>query len=356
MNLNKHFTLITITLLAVTGCKKSANQPVPKTGTDVYVAGFTVASNGKNVATYWKNGVATKLVTDSTSVSNSNSIMVIDNDIYVTGFITTVVGSTSTGTYPVYWKNGVMTMLPDNNGDISNAACIASQGNDIYIGGTTTTKNGYLAATYWKNGVINLLPAAAYGSEVWAMTVHGTDIYFAGDSNDKDGNPRYRATYWKLGGQPVILTPESDTLSSENLAIQVTNSHIYTAGNTNSLDLFSGNPTLWTDGTASLLTEGSPAQSEGENANGMALSGTDIYVAGVVKNNNYEQATYWKNGVATTLSSGSLGSQAYAIAASGNDIYIAGSINNTGAVYWKNGVAVQLSKNGSAFGIAVVQN
>ncbi len=78
------------------------------------------------------------------------------------------------------------------------------------------------------------------------------------------------------------------------------------------------------------------------SASAIAISGTDVYVAGYEGN----FAKYWKNGIGVSLSDGTM---ATAIAISGADVYVAGWEDQPyTAKYWKNGIAVSLkNKDGS---------
>src|SRR5579862_5229368 len=99
MRLKYQLLLAAFVLVAIASCsKKSTSDPTPdnkqtlpptNTSPDVYTAGYVIASNGKTVATYWKNGVATRLG-DSTLSSAANEIVVDHNDVYVAGVTSTV--------------------------------------------------------------------------------------------------------------------------------------------------------------------------------------------------------------------------------------------------------------------------
>ncbi len=98
----------------------------------------------------------------------------------------------------------------------------------------------------------------------------------------------------------------------------------------------------------------------GSSPTGVMLTPSpDVYVAGGTFNSqNLETAVYWKNGTVTTLGNPGDGSAANAIAVSGNDVYVAGieGIHNNVAKYWKNGVPVALTDgthNASANAIAI---
>jgi len=71
-----------------------------------------------------------------------------------------------------------------------------------------------------------------------------------------------------------------------------------------------------------------------------------VYVAGVGSNANrsFAVAEYWKNGIQVNLSDGSSDTQANEIAVSGTDVYVAGTLAGL-AAYWKNGVPVNISSN-----------
>ncbi len=91
------------------------------------------------------------------------------------------------------------------------------------------------------------------------------------------------------------------------------------------------------------------------NSNGLrawayevAVSGTDVYVAGsTMDNNGVSYAAYWKNGVLNTIGGPNSGGVSICIA--NGDVYVGGSesVNNLEvATYWKNGVAVHMETNG----------
>ena len=71
-----------------------------------------------------------------------------------------------------------------------------------------------------------------------------------------------------------------------------------------------------------------------------------VYTVGLENNGTYNVAKLWKNGVATTLGTGTSNSRASAIYVSGDDIYVCGyELNGAISVakLWKNGVSTSLS-------------
>jgi hypothetical protein len=104
-------------------------------------------------------------------------------------------------------------------------------------------------------------------------------------------------------------------------------------------------------------------------ARGIAVSGNDVYVSGVVFTTNYGYAVVWKNGVPIKLSPDLNASEATRMAINGNgDVYVLGFIhdilsqNNTGIqysenpIYWKNGVPYNIPDATALNSIAITDN
>ena len=216
---------------------------------------------------------------------------------------------------------------------------------------------------FWKNGMsldrdsMNIWNTY----ELYSVTVSNNNTYMAGWGDY--GN----ATYWK-NESLVDLSLNAPDLSLAR-SIAVSGNDVYVAGiSANRNYRFGGYNRMikyWKNGNPVNLTDGS----KDAIANSIAVSGPDVYVAGDEYNGSVWIAKYWKNGTLENLTDGSTDAEANAIAVSGTDIYVAGTQwdgLSTGngdrysiAKYWKNGKQVKLtdgSKWAEAKSIAVSGN
>jgi hypothetical protein len=304
----------------------------------IYIVGNiedTVADNFNN-ALQWQNGVASTVSTQAMPWS----IFVSGNDVYIAGS-----KYENENSIAMYWKNGVAIPLTDTNTSKSASAnAIYVSGSDVYVAGYELLSNEYGVAMLWKNGVpVNLTPVNApypipphtffyIGTGGFAAAnsifVSGTDVYVAGVSNF------VTATYWKNG--VATYMPDSNLFSNNNPVyanvsyangIALSGQDVYVVGGTNAGGVY------WKNGLAIPL---SPLETGG--CNSIYVSGTDVYIAGIL---NYH-ATYWKNGTPFQLSSSNT-SYANSIFVLGNDVYVAGMGIYSVASFWKNGGLINLS-------------
>ncbi|HEV3413521.1 MAG TPA: hypothetical protein VG101_13650 [Puia sp.] len=133
-------------------------ESILKNGSDIYLTG----SLNAKAAVYWKNGQMTVLSSDTLEQADASGIGIIGNDIYVAG---TIYNRLIADYNAVYWKNGQMIYLTDPSVP-SQSASITISGNDIYISGQAKGTDGHIHAVYWKNGKMTQLNyAGATGDE-----------------------------------------------------------------------------------------------------------------------------------------------------------------------------------------------
>lgn len=173
------------------------------------------------------------------------------------------------------------------------------------------------------------------------------DVYVAGDYQLQPvaGVPQFAVAYWK-NGTAVTLPSTVGNGTSHAQAISVSGTDVYVVGydqGTNisaTVPTTSGLPCIWKNGVEQQLPI--PVGGFTGEATAIAISGTDVYVAGFFVTNDATQsrrAVMWKNGVATMIAFNKFDSIATGIALDGTDVYISGNAvfsNITCAVYWKN--------------------
>ncbi len=262
-----------------------------------------------------------------------------------------VAGSENDGlnTKAKYWKNGTPVNLTDGS-SYAEARAIAISDSDVYVAGGEAN-----IAKYWVNGTpINLTDGSRFA---WsnAITINNSDVYVAG--YERDGNQytyedcygailydNYSvAKYW-VNGTSINITDGSNDASATDIA--VSGSDVYVAGWE-----YIGNVYVakyWKNGTPVTLTNNG-------FANAISVVGNDVYVAGWENTGNGSIAKYWVNGTPFNLTNGGNYAEATAIVVSGTDVYVAGREANN-AKYWKNGIPINLTGAGSANAITISGN
>jgi hypothetical protein len=263
---------------------------------NVYVAGIKSVNKQNNaVGVCWTNGTPTYL-SDSTQNINSyaSSLYLSGSDVYIGGY-------TDNGTsYATYWKNGVATRVGGVN---TIAGGVYLSGTDVYLGGESLLHIGS-NATYWKNGtavnLTNIDNAGDNGGSINATFVSGSDVYMVGDTYDYySGN--YCATYWKNGVATRITTTATD---AHGIGIYVVGSDIYVCGYES--DNGTEEAKYWKNGVEFNLS------TSGSHALGIYVFNDYVYVAGYVEDTaGASVATLWINGQATQF--GAEGSSGNAI-------------------------------------------
>ncbi len=177
----------------------------------------------------------------------------------------------------------------------------------------------------------------------------GTTVYIAGYAYvAAPGNlANSVATLWQLApGTPTatatLLAMPGGMTSTQANSVAVSGSDVYVAGS--ATNATTGIALYWHNGSPIVL----PSSMSLARAYSIAVSGGDVYVVGFEENNvNQGNALLWINGVPTTLPtpSGLTGPSPYAIAISGGNVYIAGTASSSSgntALYWVNGTPTVL--------------
>lgn len=286
---------------------------------------------------YYVNNVASTILDGITHQGNAIDMAVDGNNLYILSLKHTI--GTNISEYVVY-KNGIaIQTFPDNEGEFT-PSCIAAKGADLYVAGddlNTTFNGSYLQ--YWKNGTMTIVSDGSKYARCSKILLNGTDIYLAGYEAPQGGNKT--ATYWK-NGTKVQLPALTGLVNATIKDLAIAGTDVYASG------VCAGRPCYWKNNTVYELS--SPLNS-GDGL-GITTSGTDVYVAGYLRNSAGYQSAYWKNGDAPVLlTTNASDAAANDIAVDGTDIYVAGYHSETGNVYkssyWKNGTETILTGSGA---------
>jgi hypothetical protein len=209
---------------------------------------------------------------------------------------------------------------------------------NVYIAGSGISATQGVIARVWKNGIIIDLPAFKGAETASALFVSGNDVYTAGTESD---GPKSFAKYWR-NTTPFVIGDST----SHATAIAVSGTDVYVAGTGLNSNQSITVAEYWKNGIQTNLSDGSLDA----HANAVAVSGNNIYVAGSEKNTSTFKfvAKIWLNGQSLNLSDSANDNEASSMAVSGNDVYVAGNesvplTSITKAKYWKNGVGVNLT-------------
>ncbi len=233
------------------------------------------------------------------------------------------------------------------------STCTVSGSTASFIAAGTCTLNANIAG----NSTYAAATPVAQSFAVNPAIASGTTVYIAGYAFVLPSGDR-AATLWQLAsGTPTasatLLSSPGGMANSVAQAVAVSGSDVYVAG-------FAQNATttsavLWHNGSPVVL----PSSMSLSRAYNIAVSSGNVYVVGFEANSsNASSALLWVNGVATPLPtpSGLTGAIAFAITVSGGNVYIAGTassstLGNT-AVYWVNGTPTVLPQpSGLAAGV-----
>ncbi len=262
-------------------------------------------------------------------------------------------GAVATGTYPFTVKGSSAGLA-----DVTLAgSLVVSSGaagtTDVYIAGYVNSS--LPIAGYWKNGVPVALSDGSKSAVAYAVTVSGGDVYVAGYEEDGDSYvtnlgvvAKYRvAKVWKNG---TTIRLSDGKYHAEAHAVAVSGTDVYVAGREATTHSGTGGYSgysvakIWRNGVGTAL---GPAVGFSQ-ASSIALVGSDVYIAGYQQaGSTHQTAVYWKNGTVVFLTDGATVAEATGIAILGPDVYISGHQETAAgtkiAKQWKNGVPTTLS-------------
>lgn len=334
--MKKRLSLIVLAFVIIfSACKKEKTQPSEPI-TDVYVVGYQYDTIiGRDASGVWENGTFTENVLSGNRNHYGYAIAVSGTDVYTTGYENTI-----TNIWKCHvWKNGQKQYSLGDGYSYGNA--IAVSGTDVYVAGLAYEPSPLTRyAMLWKNsnGPVNILASGTNGYEARALAISGNDVYVGGEEN---GNSRV----WKNG---VALTL-NNAAGCYITGIAVEGTDVYAVGYTTSPIRIR----YWKNGNSiDIATPGTAF------ANAIAINNNDVYIAGNDNSGPKAVAKYWKNGVAVTLGDGIKHSQAYGIAIKGTDVYVAGDVegvnSSSNATVWKNGIATTIGlRNSRVKGIVI---
>jgi hypothetical protein len=347
-------------LTAVASCKKSGvapKKPTDSTGTktgtttgttDVYVASAESPDpNTSEKACYWKNGTKVSLPSGIYG-SVALQILVSGTDVYVAGYYS--------GTHAC-WKNGKLIGLQST--DSARATCLAFANGNLYLGIYTEAKltasptiaEYVTISTSLSQSSINGLPDQQNHPTVNSIVVSGSKVYSAGTGRNNIHNEGYVTvpTYWVNSNVQYLTIPSELNVGAnfgEASSIAVSGSDIYVAGSVgfaNGTNV--GTPVVWKNNQATLLAKTSANSWMGGYTGSMFISGSDVYISGTVYNGSGMNPVYWKNGAMKYLPQNAGDAVATSVVVSSTDVYVAGNdgVDILTACYWKNGTKVNLT-------------
>jgi len=200
-------------------------------GSDVYVAGEIGTT-----PVCWKNGIPTILA----DAGAAYSVFVSGPDVYVAGY-----SADTENHYATYWKNGIETKLTEDFDGNASSQSIFVHGSDVYVSGDLIPADELGHATYWKNGIATDLSEGAGWSDATSIFVTGSNVHVTGWSN---GDLTFRAQYWKNGNSTSLYEDEEELGSGSS--IFVSGSDVYIAVTEGGVAKY------WKNGIPTSLTNG----------------------------------------------------------------------------------------------------
>lgn len=322
---------------------------------DAEYSEITWESDNASVAEVDAEGVVTSVAEGSATItvragdkSASCKVTVVKAAvIYITGY------DDKLGT-AFRWTRGdySATDLSTDPNQATRAFDITLSGDDVYIGGCATNEDGFFIPTLWKNGQAQTLMDASQpiDGDVQSVCVSGSDVYAAGwyrvNRSATTSFKRDAAVVWKNGVQIELVSPSY----AQAFDVCAEGNKIFVCGFTTSSDGFAM-PTLWTstDGLSTFQTKTFGGVAKHAYAEGMCVSGNDVYMVGYGDNGENRSAMLWKNDEEVKILDNGK-SYAYSVTVADGHVYVVGYVVKTYengecavATLWVDGVAQSLT-------------
>lgn len=252
------------------------------------------------------------------------------------------------------WTRGdySATDLSTDPNQATRAFDITLSGDDVYIGGCATNEDGFFIPTLWKNGQAQTLMDASQpiDGDVQSVCVSGSDVYAAGwyrvNKSATTSFKRDAAVVWKNGTEIML----ANSSYSQAFEVCAEGNKIFVCGFTTNSDGFAM-PTLWTstDGLSTFQTKAFGGVAKHAYAEGMCVSGNDVYMVGYGDNGENRSAMLWKNDEEVKILDNGK-SYAYSVTVADGHVYVVGYVVKTYengecavATLWVDGVAQSLT-------------
>lgn len=303
--------------------------------------------DAEGVVTSVAEGTATITVRAGDKSASCKVTVVKAAVIYITGY------DDKLGT-AFRWTRGdySATDLSTDPNQATRAFDITLSGDDVYIGGCATNEDGFFIPTLWKNGQAQTLMDASQpiDGDVQSVCVSGSDVYAAGwyrvNRSATTSFKRDAAVVWKNGVQIELVSPSY----AQAFDVCAEGNKVFVCGFTTSSDGFAM-PTLWTstDGLSTFQTKTFGGVAKHAYAEGMCVSGNDVYMVGYGDNGENRSAMLWKNDEEVKILDNGK-SYAYSVAVADGHVYVVGYVVKTYengecavATLWVDGVAQSLT-------------
>ena len=235
---------------------------------------------------------------------------------------------------------------------------VAKPISDVFVAGFDNASPS--KSFYSKNNLrTNLTVAPNETITIAGILVDGDDIYLTGNVGISPfpGSISYQACYWKNNVKvnlPVVVSSGSSYAVATEITI--VNGNVYVIG----LDQDSSqNLLLWKNGVRSVYA--TVAAGSSLSGKSLCVFGNDVYVAGLINVGNDGsniRATYWKNGVPTTIGTSRSFCNDIKVDQTGVHVVYAdytGEADVTAIKYWKDGTNTTISTQRPAVGKMLVK-